>query len=568
MKLNMWREFIKILKVAKKEFIFKLIASVFLRGQLLVFPLLFSEAINLATKGDYDKAYLYIGISIAVIVLYRLSEGMNQSSLYKLYNKLYVYYNSLGLKKTNENSMFSLSRFSLGQYTNMLTTDVDIISGFFANLVMRVVQLLEFVIIYAYFLSLDFFIFLSALIISIIVLVLIPLSNKKVKIINENKKAEQDKQVASIHEFFKNIKDIKCFNLFDIIAPRSEKRTKSFLKENANYFITYTWNIQLFLAVFEVFRLLSVGYGIYLITQGQMEIGALLIIYNYYQKIIDNYFTILTMSVEYTNLKVSLERFNHLVEFSLPKSTKKGGAEQITDGRIVFENILYGYKNDPSLNNVSFEFEPNTLTAITGKAGSGKSCIFDLLLKLNRQHQGTITIDGHEIKDIDDEEYFSKISSLNKNSSLFEMSIKDNLLLVEPNEEKIIEICQKLDIHDEIMSLKDGYDTIVEDNGNLTSTLNQMLIIARTILKGSKIMLLNEALIGLDENKQNKIIELLFKLKQDHTIVMITHDKDVLKRAEKIIVLDNRKVAEIGTLKQLINNKGVYYRLYESEVVS
>ena len=565
MKINMLSEFKKVLKVARKEFLSKLAASVFLRGLLLVFPLLFSESINLATKGDYGKAYLFIGISIAVIVLYRISEGINQYFFYKLYSKLYGYYNSLGLKKTNENSMFSLSRFNLGQYTNMLTTDVDIISAFFANLVMRIVQLLEFVIIYAYFLSLDVFLFLSALAISIIVLALIPQSNKKVKIINEAKKAEQDKQIASIHEFFKNIKDIKCFNLFDLIAPKSEAKTKSFLKENSSYFVTYTWNIQIFLAVFEVFRLLSVGYGVYLITKGQMEIGALLIIYNYYQKIIDNYSTILTMSVDYTNLKVSLERFNHLVEFSSPKSNAKETTEQILEGRIVFDSILYGYKTDPSLNNVSFEIEPNTLTAITGKAGSGKSCIFDLLLKLNRQHQGTITIDGHDIKNIDDNEYFSKISLLNKNSSLFTMSIKDNLLLVEPDQEKIIDICQKLDIHDEILALKDGYDTIVQDNDNIPSTLKQMLVIARTILKSSKIMLLNEAIIGLDENKQNRILKLLLELKHNHTIVMITHDKDILKKAENIIVLDNRKVAEIGTLKQLIKNKGVYYRLYESE---
>lgn len=564
MKSNIFQELKKIYKVAKKEFNIKLISSIILRGILLVIPVLFSEAVNFATEGDYDKALIYIGISIGITILYRLSECMSQKTFYNLYNKLYHYYNSKGIDKTNENSIFSLSRFNLGQYTNMLTTDVDIISAFFANGVMRVVQLMEFLVIYAYFFSLDIVLFITAVVVSIVVVLIIPSVSKKVEIYNSDKKAELDKLTVSIHEYFKNIKDIKCFNIFDKIAPNTKNQTKNFLDANAKYNVRYYCNNQIFLLIIEIFRLLSVGYGIFLITKGHLEIGSLLIIYNYYQKIIDNFSTILTISVEYTNLKVSLERFNHLVEFVTPKKKLESSAEYMKNGRIVFKDILYGYRNDPTLKNVSLEIEPNALTAITGKASTGKTGIFDLLLKLNRQHYGEIFIDDINIKDIPDDEYFSNISLLRKNPLLFSMSIKENLFLVEKDETKIVEICTALGIHDEIIRLKQGYDTIISENDGISSSLKQLIAIARTILKNSKIMLFDEALIGLDDSQQDNVLRLLLNIKDSgHTVVIISHDKNVLKDANKIIVMDNKQVIESGTLKELIDMKGRYYTLFE-----
>ena len=478
MKISIYKEFKRVYSVAKKEFNIKLIASIILRAILLIIPVLFSEAVNAATIQDYKKALIYIAISIGITVAYRLSECINQKTFYDLYNKLYHFYNSTGINKTTENSAFSLSRFNLGQYTNMLTTDVDIISAFFANGVMRVVQLLEFLVIYAYFFSLDFVLFITAVLVSIIVVLIIPSVNKKVEKYNSDKKLELDKLTVSIHEYFKNIKEIKCFNIFDKIAPKTKNQTKKFLDANGKYCVKYYTNNQVFLLIIEIFRLLSVGYGIFLITKGHLEIGSLLIIYNYYQKIIDNFSTILTISVEYTNLKVSLERFNHIVEFVSNKKELKPIEGYMPQGKITFSEILYGYKNDPTLKNVSLEINPNSLTAITGKAGTGKTGIFDLLLKLNRQHYGEIFIDDVNINDIPDADYFSNISLVRKNATLFAMSIKENLFLVEEDERKVLDVCNKLDIHNEIIRLKNGYDTVIGENDGIPASLKQLIVIA------------------------------------------------------------------------------------------
>ena len=143
------------------------------------------------------------------------------------------------------------------------------------------------------------------------------------------------------------------------------------------------------------------------------------------------------------------------------------------------------------------------------------------------------------------------------------MSIKDNLKLITDNEEEIIEICQKLNIHNEIIRLKQGYETVVSETDEIPVSLKRLILIARTILKSSKIMLFDKALLGLNNDEQDIVMNYLLELKKDHTIVIVSHDRNVMKNAEKIIVVDGKEVAESGTLKELISNKGKYYEMYE-----
>ncbi len=552
-----------ILKRYKKSFLKKLVISVILRAFLLIIPVLFSAVVNHATKGEFNAAYFCVGLTIVMAVSYRLSERINRKIYYDLYSELNHHYTSRGLNKTNRNSTYSLSRFNVGQYTNLLTTDVDIISAFYGNLPIRLVHMAEFIIIFGYFLSLDVMIFVSAVLVFLFVLSLLPFSNKVIEKLNSKRKSELDKVTLSIHDFFQDIKDIKCLDLFEKVSPSVKSRSASYLVDNANYNVKYYQHHQMFTLIFEVARLLTVGYAIYLIPFGKIEIGSLIIIYNYYQKIIDNFSTILTITLEYTNLKVSLGRFNHLIEYSHPRNTLSSDVEYITEGKIKFENILYGYKNDPTLRDVSFEIKPNSLNIITGKAGTGIGGILDLILKLNQQHYGEIFIDDTNINDIPNDEYFSKVSLLREDSHLFNISIKDNLKLITDNEEEIIEICQKLNIHNEIIRLKQGYETMVSETDEIPVSLKRLLLIARTILKSSKIMLFDKALLGLNNEEQDIVMNYLLELKQNHTIVIVSHDRNVMKHAENIIVVDGKEVAESGTLKELISNKGKYYEMYE-----
>ena len=567
MKSAFFKEFCKVFKVAKKEFILRFLNAVIIRGILLIIPILLSYIIGCISKNEIAKAVILVVISMFVTVLYRFFECVGSRDYHRLYNKIYSYYNSLAIDKTNENSVFSLSRFSLGQYSNMLTTDVDTISAFFSCLVLRFVQVLEFLVIYIYFFSIDKLLFITAVILSLVILHMIPKTNHTIADLNTKRKEEHDKQIVATHEYFLTNKEIKSFNLFDIISSKIKKQTYQYLSANAKYSNRYDYNNHAFLLSIEMMRLFAILYSIRLVAVGKLGIEMILIIYNYYQKIVDNFSTILTINGELTNFNISLQRFNHLIEFSKPKSKfSKKMDESFFKGEICFENILYGYRHDPILNGVSFRIKPDSFCVITGKDSSGKAGISNLLLKFNEQHEGAIMIDGIDIREIPDDEYFKMISLVREQPVFFNASIKENLITIENDIEKVKKICKQLGIDNEITGLPKGYDTMMDANIEISASTKQLLAIARVLLKDSKILVFDEALGILDEKSQKIVLNILKKMKKNHTIVVISHDKNVLKEAERVIVLEEHKLAEVGTVDELIAQKGKYYEMFETQL--
>ena len=562
---SLFKEVRTTFKIAKIEYIIKFFISILLRGLLLIIPILYSIAINNITIGNYNMALIYFIVSIFITALYRFLEAANQYYYYKLYNALSNHYTSLAISKTNDNSLYSLSRFNLGMYTNTTVTDVDVMCAFIGSLVYRVVQLLEFIIIFIYFYALNVYIFISALIISIIMLVLSLVSGKKIEKLNINRKDTLDRTTNSFNEYFLGIRDIKSFNLFNSISSTINKKASDYLAANAKYNVIYQGYNQIYLFGFEFFRLATMIYGVFLVKNSLLDIGVLLIIYNYYQKIIDNFSMILTMNVEYRNFNVSFNRFYKLLEFSKVRKNKDYIQNITVEGNIEFKDIIYGPKDNPLLNKVSFKIKSNSLTVITGKTNNGKSGVFELLLKLNRQHEGDITIDKYNINDFNDEDYYDMISAARKQTNMFKQSVLDNLGMHIYDKERIISVCEKLGISDYIKNLPNGYDTIINDN-NVNDEIKQLLTIARVLVRNSKIMLFDDVITGLDESSEKRIVKIFNDLKKHHTIIVISHDKDLFKCADDIIVLDNHKVVEEGTIKELSTKKGVFYELYEEKI--
>lgn len=546
------REEVKIIfNMAWKEIFSKFFSSILIRGLLLTIPIFLSIVINLTTKGSYTLAIIYTLIFIFIVLFYRFSEVLNQRFYYKLYNKIFSYYSNLGINKTKDNSIFSLSRFNLGQYTNTIITDVDIMSTFLASGVIRVVQIFEFFVIYIYFFILDKYLFIAAVILSLIMLLVALKSGNRVQQLNEKRKGELDQMTASIHEYFIGIKEIKSFNIFNSISDITGKNINDYLDANAKYNKKNNFNNQFFLSFFELFRLLSIIYAIYLVNIGRIEIGVLLIIYNYYQKIIDNFASILTINVEFRNYKVSLKRFYRLIEYSHSKKIKNEVNVEDFKNTIEFKSILYGYKENPIFKNLSFKIKENQLVSITSRNSKQTSGIFDLLMKLNQPHEGSILINNVNIEDIDDKDYYNLISSSREEPAFFNMSIKDNLSIIEDNYEEMVQVCKSIGVHETIMSLDKGYDTIMDNKINLTTIDKQLLSLARVLLKNSKIMLFDESIGSFDESTQNKIRKIFNKLKVDHTIIVACHNKKIMEISDKIIVIDNKKVSEEGNFKEL-----------------
>ncbi len=555
----------KILKKTWKEFSLKFITSILMRGILLILPVWYSDAIDWASKGNFERAYHLIILSLIVYISYYIVECINNVIFWRLYNCLYKRYTRLATYSTFQNSIYSLSRFSLGEYGNILNNDIDVICAFYSNGVMRIVQILEFLIIYSYFFSLNIYIFIITVVVSILMVGVYLFSGKRTQKLNLMRKATLDSKTSTLHEVFLGIKEIKGLHVFKNINNRVKEKSLIYLDANAKY-DKFTVCIKAFvLAVIQSARFGLVFYGIFLMSKGQMTLGVIMLIYTYYQKIIDNFGVINTVSIELQNLKVSFARFNKILEYSKENEQIAFSSSYSFEGNIQFMDVLYGNKMDPILNMASFEIPSNQITVVTGKAGSGKTGVFDLLLKLNEKHSGEIQIDGVSIEKIDGQTYYDLIAAVRKTPSFFDISIKDNLMLVEQDFDKIVEICKVLQIHDYICSLSEGYDTpIFSKEENISNNVKQLLAIARALLKNSKIMLFDESLSVLEKHSSEVVLNLLNKLKENHTIMIISREKEILKYADQIIVIHDNRIAEVGTHQKLIQNKNIYYDLYSS----
>ncbi len=293
----------KVLKRSKKEVIYKVVTSFFIQGLLLIIPVFWSDTINHLTNGIYYKAYYLVSILLILSVLYYVWNYFNQKAWYKLYNKLYLGYTDAIVMEVD-----NINRVNLGEYTNILNTDIDIICTFLGNLITRIIQVCEFFVIYAYFLSLNIYIFLITIIISLFMIVILILSGKDVQKANIKRKASLDDKTITTHDLYNSIKERKKdvnkkMNIFD-------KETLTYLKDNYKYNIVALSVIYLILGCLEFARYGLIFYGIYLVSQGNMEIGTIILVYTYYSKIITNFEYLGTVSADYRSFIVSLKRLN------------------------------------------------------------------------------------------------------------------------------------------------------------------------------------------------------------------------------------------------------------------
>ncbi|MCI6847441.1 MAG: hypothetical protein MR835_01125 [Erysipelotrichaceae bacterium] len=289
-----------ILKKTKKELTRKIITSVVLQILLLIIPVYYTNAINYATIGSYNKSTKLLIITMVLSLLYYLWSYFNQKSWYNYYNKLYLEY-------TNLVTEASVDNVSLGEYTNIINNDIDIIGTFIGNSVTRLIQVFEFLVIYMYFLKVNFYIFLITIIMSIFMFLIIIYFGSKIQIENKSRKDYLDYKTINIH------------NIYDILKNKKKIKDNSFitstikyLESNAKFNLFVNAMIYLVLGFLELCRYGVIIYAVYLVSTNHMEIGTVLLIYSYYTKIINNFEVLGTIDAEYQSVKVSVNRLNKI----------------------------------------------------------------------------------------------------------------------------------------------------------------------------------------------------------------------------------------------------------------
>ncbi len=246
-------------------------------------------------------------------------------------------------------------------------------------------------------------------------------------------------------------------------------------------------------------------------------------------------------------------------------SNKENSVDLDIKGDITFDDVYFGYKvYNPVLKSISFNIKQGEMIGIVGHSGVGKSTMINLMLRLYDCTQGKILIDGVNIKDISQEALRSQIGVVLQETFLFDGSVYDNIKYAKPDAtfEEIIQAAKIANAHDFIVRLPDGYNTRVGEKGfSLSGGERQRISIARAIIHNPKIIILDEATASLDTQTEKQIQEALGRLTKGRTTIAIAHRLSTLSNADRLIVLDKGKLAEIGSHEELMRKYGVYYKL-------
>ena len=519
---------------------------------MALFPYFASQIIKYATEQN-TLAYNYTFYLAIAYIVYEIVWYFN----YYIYSFLQTYYcdiihkklfnkictSSRKISKTLDNGkMLSLVGDDIPSYCLLLDSTTVYLSTIF-------MAILTVILIFR-----SNFIFALITVISLVIYLVFMTKtmDKFSKYLKEQKK-HNDTINSTYVEELNSLKEIKTLpikdNLYKKLQTKLNRYSKAYFKkrkyyarnENTSTLIPQYTKVILYLIL------------LLFMMKFNATIDLVILIIGYYDQLIENLTELVGSYREIKEYHVSVKRVNEALTYEDDLSNLFGKYENNEIyGSIVLKNVSYKYNSKYILDNISLEIKPNTLNVIIGPSGSGKTTLFDLLLRFYPINGGEIFLDGVNIYEYSDSIYASNITLVKQNPFIYNMSIRDNLRLINGNKKRQEEVIKEVGLHEFIMSLPKGYSTILTGNAtNISGGQKQLLSIARSLLTDAEILLMDDITASLDPKTTNQIIDLLVRLKEDHTILVITNREDLITKADKIIYMNNGKAKSYKSLDDL-----------------
>ena len=383
------------------------------------------------------------------------------------------------------------------------------------------------------------------------------------KVSDDKYQADMD-LVAVVLEYSQGITEVKNYNLVNRSAKKLSKAIEGKSQLDTKMTLVTSPYIALQGMVTKLTGLFMGLFSIYFYLNGSMEllVTIMMIVSGFmiYENLdgvgsFSSLLRIVDLSVDMVNQVLAIQPMDISGQDIEPKSS-----------RIDLRDVSFSYGNKKIIDRVSLAIPEKTTTALVGPSGSGKTTLCNLIARFWDVDQGSISLDGHDVRDYSYDSLIRNFSFVFQSVYLFEDTIANNIRFGKPeaSQEEVIEAAKKAACHDFILSLPDGYDTKIGEGGaSLSGGERQRISIARAIIKDAPIIILDEATANVDPENEEALMQAIQALTRDKTIIMIAHRLKTVEHADQILVLDQGRIVEQGKHQDLLAKQGIYSKFIQ-----
>lgn len=567
----MLKRFLEYYKPHKKIFILDMLASFFVSAIGVLYPIITREMLNTLIPNKNYRMIVILGIGLLLLYIVRM--------LLRFYIQYKGHMMGVYMQAKMRLDMFRhLEKLSFSFYDNHETGKI---MSRMTNDLFDVIELAHHGpenIIISSIAVLSSFIYLSTinLPLTLIIFVCVPfLIIISTKLRRKMKNAFNERRVsmaeinASLENSISGIRITKAFNNTQAEEKKFLQGNKKFVASSRDAYRamgTFHSSTSFITDVFNVIVLICGGLFLY---NGKINFGdysAFIVSVNLFLTPIT---TLIGFIEQFQNGITGFERFIEIMDVEPESDSENASPIGKVDGKIEFRNVSVAYDAGKEvLHNIDLSIEQGKKLALVGPSGGGKTTLCHLIPNFYQPSDGEVLIDGKNINSITKASLRDNIGIVQQDIYLFNASIRENILYGKPDatEEEVILAAKRANIHDYIMSLDDGYDTIVGERGvRLSGGQKQRLSIARVFIKNPPLLILDEATSALDNATEILIQDALDELCAGRTTIIVAHRLSTVKNADEIAVISDGRITEKGTHDELIANNKMYKMLYEQQ---
>ena len=549
----------KIIKYINKKVIITISILTIINTTISIFiPYIIGYIIDNITKNITSfiiiLLFIYIINYILTIIQNKIIINSVENTIYKIRRDTLNHLEKLPLSYFDKND--------IGNIISTLTNDLDKISECLEEVITTIINSIITVI------GVTIIMFYMNVILSIIVILSVQLffliilkMSKKMNYYFDSLQNSLGNLTSSTEEIASNIKQIKSINKESYFIDKFNNINKIY-RDYAIKSSVYSYLIlPINLIINNLSNILIIGVGSILVVNKSITIGKIVSFLSYATMFRNPINDISSLVATVGEAIAGFKRINNILN---QKIEDNGLIVPSIKGNIEFKNVYFKYDQKNILNNINIKLKENENLAIVGETGSGKTTIINLIEKFYKINKGQILIDNVDINEIDKNELRKNIGLVLQDAYFFKDTIMNNIKCgIDITDEEVIHICEDINANKFIEKLPNGYYTIIDNNANnLSNGEKQLLSIVRCLIKNPKIVILDEATSEVDIKTEKDIYEGIKKILKNRTSIVIAHRLSTIKNFDKILVLKTGKIKEIGSHRELIDKKSLYYNMY------